>query len=136
MRREVENINPLDTDPDKAIGIQVPFNVDSVFKSTYTTKEALKVNMINYLLTAQGERYYNPTFGTPIREQLFENITESSIESLKNIIRQGISIYFPKVKIDKIEIIGVPDENLINLQMSFAVVNTNIEDELVINFEQ
>ena len=36
------------------VGVAIPFNAPGVFKTTYTTKEAVKNNLINFFLTNQN----------------------------------------------------------------------------------
>ena len=128
-------INPLDLQPRKAVGVSLPFSGQAVFNSTYQTKDAIKTNIINYFLTGVGERYLNPTFGSPLRNQLFENITEGSLTEVENLIRQGVFLYFPNVSPSRIDVESPSDSNTISLSMSYSINNTNIEDELTINFE-
>ena len=40
MAFNVKNINPLDRQPRKAIGVDLPFSGDGVFNSTFQTKDA------------------------------------------------------------------------------------------------
>lgn len=128
-------INPLDQQPRKAVGVSLPFSGKAVFNSTYQTKDAIKTNIINYFLTGVGERYMNPTFGTPLRNQLFENITQDKLSEIKDIIRQGLYLYFPKVIPSVMNLESTPDTNTISFFMSYSISQTNIEDELLINFE-
>lgn len=128
-------INPLDQQPRKAVGVSLPFSGQAVFNSTYQTKDAIKTNIINYFLTGVGERYMNPTFGTPLRNQLFENITQDKLSEIKDIIRQGLYLYFPKVIPSVMDLESTPDTNTISFFMSYSISETNIEDELLINFE-
>lgn len=132
----IKKIDPLDLQPRKAIGVKIPFSSKSVFESTYQTKDAIKTNLINYLLTGQGERYFEPTFGTPLRNLLFENISQNAIEEVKAVIRQGVGLYFPRVNITQIEVQANPDTNTVLVSFAYKLQDTNIEDEIVINFEQ
>lgn len=136
MAFNYRKIDPLDLQPRKAIGVKIPFSSNAVFESTYETKQAIKTNLINYLLTGQGERYLNPTFGTPLRNLLFENITRDKLEEVRNVVREGIGLYFPKIKLNDINVISDPDNNSATLDFTYSIVDTNIEDEVVINFEQ
>ena len=77
MAFEAKKINPLDRQPRKAIGVSLPFTGLGVFNSTFATKDAIKNNLINFFLTGKGERFLNPTFGTGLRNLLFENINKS-----------------------------------------------------------
>jgi len=136
MAFNIRKINPLDLQPRKAVGVSLPFSGNAVFNSTYQTKDAIKTNIINYFLTGIGERYLNPTFGTPLRNQVFENITQDRLEEIKNIIRQGLSLYFPRVLPTTMRVEAQPDINIISFYMTYSISETNIDDELLINFEQ
>jgi hypothetical protein len=57
-----KKIFPIDTKPGTAVGVALPFNAPGVFYSTYTTKDAIRNNLINFFLTNPPERYLNPTF--------------------------------------------------------------------------
>tara|TARA_R110000803_G_scaffold107720_2_gene175873 strand:+ start:243 stop:653 length:411 start_codon:yes stop_codon:yes gene_type:complete len=135
MAFNTRRIDPLDLQPRKAIGVSLPFSGTAVFNSTYQTKDAIKTNIINYFLTGVKERYLNPTFGTPLRNQVFENITEDSISEIKEVVRQGLYLYFPRVVPTLMEVEGTPDTNTLSFFMRYSIADTNIEDELLINFE-
>lgn len=136
MAFEVRKIDPLDLQPRKAVGVKLPFSGRAVFNSTYQTKDAIKTNLINYFLTGKGERFLNPTFGNSLRSQLFENITEDKTKIIDRLVRADLELYFPRVKPSTINTVGIPDSNTIQFSMSYQVTDTNIEDEVVINFEQ
>ena len=66
-------VNPLDLQKNIAIGVSLPYNGPAgPFNSTYSTKDQVKSNLINLLLTVPGERIMNPDFGCRLREVLFE----------------------------------------------------------------
>jgi phage baseplate assembly protein W len=129
-------INPLDLQPRKAIGVSLPLSGAAVFNSTYVTKDAIRTNIINYFLTGQGERYMNPSFGTIIRNLMFENINQNMVDRVKSTVRAGLSEYFPSVVPNDFKVIGTPDSNTVTLSLKYSIKNTNIQDEVVINFEQ
>ena len=58
---------PNDTRPRVGIGVSLPFSSGGVFTPNYTTKEAIKNNLINFFLTNVGERPGNPEFGGGLR---------------------------------------------------------------------
>lgn len=136
MAFEVKKIHPLDLQPRKAVGVSLPFSAKDVFTPTYTTQEATKVNLINYILTGTGERYLNPDFGIDLRSLLFEQMVEDKIEEIEYKIRQGIALWFPNVVINKIEITSDTSTGILRAYMKYGVQFTNIQDELLINFEQ
>ena len=135
MAFEVKRINPLDLQPRKAVGVSLPFSSNSVFNSTYTTKDALKSNLINHFLTDTGERYLNSTLGAGLRRILFDQMTDDKQEEIYYIITTGLSKWFPTLQVDNLSINPFPDENRIEIALRYSVSQTNISDELVINFE-
>jgi len=136
MAYNVQRINPLDLQPRKAVGVALPFQGRAVFNSTYTSKDATKANLINFFLTAQYERVFNVNFGAGLRNLLFEQITEDSLQTIKDTIQRGLEVYFPQVITNSMQLTASPDSNTVSFELKYSVRETNITDELVINFEQ
>tara|TARA_X000001382_G_scaffold109965_1_gene86337 strand:+ start:514 stop:924 length:411 start_codon:yes stop_codon:yes gene_type:complete len=135
MAFEAKKINPLDLQPRKAIGVSLPFSGLSVFNSTFTTKDAIKNNLINFFLTGKGERFLNPTFGTGLRNLLFENITKQNVDAIDGEVRDSLRNNFPQVVPVKINTVGSPDDNTVTFSMRYQIQDTGIEDTVAINFE-
>ena len=131
-----KRINTLDLQPRKAVGVKLPFTARAVFESTFTTKDATRTNIINYFLTGVGERYMNPGFGTTIRNLMFNNLTESTTSELEAEVRAGLNAYFPNIITTEFRVDPLPDSNSISLFIRYAIRDTNINDEVLINFEQ
>jgi phage baseplate assembly protein W len=134
MAYNIININPLDLQPSKGVGIKVPFDGPTGLNVTYTTKEAVKSNILNFFLTGKRERIMNPIFGAGIREQLFEQITNNTAENLEDIITFGLNDYFPQIQLIDLNVNASPDQNLIQIYFSYSIKNTNMQDEITINF--
>lgn len=124
---------PVDTLPDVAVGVSLPFTGKAVFNQTFITKDQIKTNLINFFLTNKGERYFNPSFGSGLRDSLFEMIDSNTLDNLDNKIKEELSIYFPTVKIENLEINALPNENIINMVLAYRVLNQSL-DEIEINF--
>ena len=135
MAFNVRRINPLDLQPRKAVGVAIPFSAQAVFNSTFTTRDAIKVNLINYFLTGTKERVFNINFGAGLRNLLFEQITDASIEKVSEQVKTGLSKYFPTVVVDQMILTPVPESNTISFLLKYSVRDTNIEDLITINFE-
>jgi len=131
----VIRVNPLDLQKNIAIGVSLPFNAPGVFKSTYTTKDQIKSNLINLLLTDIGERVMNPGFGTNLRRFIFEGITELNIEALKTNLINSISIYIPEVTVQNITITPNADYNLISLSIDYILNISNTPDQVTVQFQ-
>jgi len=135
MAFDAKRINPIDRQPRKAVGVSLPFSGKAVFNSTFETKEAIKSNIVNYLLTGKGERYMNPTFGSGIRDELFTNVNRENTSSLEVKVATELRNYFPNLAIVQLSITPSPDSNMISLSINFKVKETQVEDEVTINFE-
>lgn len=129
MAYEVKKIFPIDTTPSVAVGISIPFNSPSVFNSTYLTKDAIKNNLINYLLTNKGERYLNPNFGGNLRKFLFEQITDDNLDNIKSDIQSHIGSNFSNITINEFNILK-SNENEISIYFTYNINNTGIQDQV------
>lgn len=132
------NIFPLDKQPRKAVGIAYPFSSFAVsgsstpFKVNYTTKDQINSNLAVFFYTNKGERPLNPNYGGGLRDILFDQLTDNTYETVKKIIRDSLSTYFPEVNLKKLEVFGDPDGLTLKVIMSYTVFNEN--DTLELNF--
>jgi len=127
-------IDPIDFNTSAAVGVDIPFNGNAVFKSNFQTKDALKNNLINFFLTDPGERFLNPTFGGGLRAFIFEQITNNNLDFLKEDISGKLNNSFPNINIISLNVLKNDDFNSINVELNYQVSNTNISDTININF--
>ena len=130
----VRNVDLLDTKPSTGIGVSVPFDGPTGINTTFTTKDTIKSNLVNFILTGKRERVFNPSFGSGVRELLFQPITDDIIDQVDNLIRGGVENYFPTVDIQDLEVTLQPNNHSFNIYLSYTIINTNIEDEVQITF--
>jgi phage baseplate assembly protein W len=127
-------VNPLDLQKNIVIGVSLPFNAVGVFNKTYSTKDQIKSNLINLLLTDKGERIMNPEFGTDLRKSLFENITNSSLELLKIKIVDAVGIFIPEIFLGDISIDSDPDHNSLSVTINYRLIISNTPDQVTVQF--
>jgi phage baseplate assembly protein W len=127
-------INPIDLNPNLAVGVNLPFSGPSVFTSNYLTSDAIKNNLINYFLTNPGERPLNPTFGGGLRSFIFQQISENSLDGLKENVSLKLETYFPNVIINSLDVLKRDDENSVVVQLKYSIANSNINDNLTFQF--
>ena len=137
-RRNIK-INPIDLPQnDKvAVGVTFPFDGPAVFNSSYTTKDQVKSNLINLLLTSPGERLMNPEFGVGIRQYLFEQVIDK--EFLKNKITDGAQIYIPQIEIDDVfikreNLTTTPELHTVRISLYYKVLADRSTDAILLNF--
>ena len=114
----------------------MPFTSDQVFTTTYTTQDAIKANLINYFLTGKSERFFNPDLGAGLRGILFDQMTEDLQTEIEYVVQTGLATWFPNVVVNQLTTQASPDSNTFTLFLRYSIANTNIQDELLINFEQ
>jgi phage baseplate assembly protein W len=129
-------IDPRDFQINTAVGVGLPFNAPGVFNSIYSTKEQIKFNLINLILTSKGERIENPNFGTTLRNQLFGQMTEETLLVVKDDIVDTVSLYIPEVSIQDVELIIEPNEtsNTLLVKITYSILISGETDNITVNF--
>jgi phage baseplate assembly protein W len=126
-------VDPRDFQINTAIGVALPFNAPGVFNSVYSTKDQIKYNLINLIMTSQGERIENPNFGTILKQQLFEQISEETFPIIKSSITNAVEQYMPEVAIDTIDIVPYADDNTLVVTINYRILLSNQPDIITIN---
>jgi phage baseplate assembly protein W len=134
MAIEARNINPVDLKRSTGIGVSIPFSGLAVFNTTYTTDQAIKNNLLNYLLTRTNERVFNPNFGASIQTLVFEALTDKKIQEFKSLLEEQIKRQFPDIDIQNIDITSNPDLNTLYITVAYIITRYRISDELTIEF--
>lgn len=99
----------------------------------YTSQDT--VSLINYsihqiLMTLPGERFWNPTFGSLLRKMNFENTSQTTITTIKNIIIDSLTQWEPRISVTAKDITVTPtvktDTALttnVKVQIQYTVTN-------------
>ena len=126
-------INPLDINRNVTIGVAFPLNEVNMFKGTQTVKEQVKSNLINLLLTEQGERVNEPNFGVGLKKLLFEqNINKEELEEKINF---QINFYIPEITLISVSVGSIDNENKIHLTISYRFNLDGTTDALTTTFQ-
>jgi phage baseplate assembly protein W len=132
---QIIRVNPLDLQKNIAIGVSLPFNGPAgPFNKTYSTKDQVKSNLINLLLTNRGERIFNPEFGSDLKRVLFEGITDDLTSTVQNIISTSISIFIPEIESSKAIVSSNQDNNSISVTVYYKLKLSGISDQVTIEF--
>ncbi len=124
-------IDPLDLNTRKALGVRIPFNKKNIFDFNYTTKDQIKSNLINLLLTSPGERFHEPTYGVGMRDYLFEQNSEemsSKIGSLKKIISKKLSTHIPQIRLNTLKV--SPNNNNLIVNINYTILLDNDTNQI------
>lgn len=117
----------VDTE-DKSVGVSDCFTKgnNGYFAVNYTTKEQIKSDLKNLILTNKGERLMQPEFGCDLRKALFEQIDEGTgvYDYIQTEIQSSISRWLPYVDVENIEIYSENndrDNNVIRVQLNYSL---------------
>jgi phage baseplate assembly protein W len=134
QKRIYTQVDPINLETDVAVGVPFPFNADGVFYSSYTTKEQVKSNLLNVLLTEPGERLYNPLFGVGIRNLLFEQGID--LEKLRSRIKMQTEIYVPEITITDVVVNKAPHSHVLFIRLTYKLNINNDPDSIQLNFNE
>lgn len=116
------------------IGVSFPFSGDAVFNTTYQTRDQIRTNLINYLLTNSNERVFNPDFGADLRRSLFD-IENQSIEDVREQIEARVIELFPLINIEEITVKTLSDNHTIQFSIVYSISSYGINDTVNINLQ-
>ena len=126
MAYQLEKTFIVDTQ-DKSVGLSLPIGGanNGYFAVNYTTKNQIKSNLKNLILTEPGERLGNPKFGTPLRKFIFETYSGGQFEmDIEETITTAVSTYLPYVTIESIIFDNNndnKDKHLVNLELKYSI---------------
>ena len=86
----------------------------------FAVKQAVK----NLLLTSEGEKPFNPNFGSNLNSALFSLDTEFDPEYVQNLIYDAITNYEPRASVLSVAVQMQSDYNALDASVEFQVVNT------------
>jgi phage baseplate assembly protein W len=85
------------------------------------------------VLTSKGERIENPNFGTILKQQLFEPISEQTIPLIRSSITNAVDEYLPEIAINTIDIVPYTDENTLVVTIKYIILLSAQPDNVIIN---
>ena len=132
---QTTRVDPLDLNKNTAIGVGLPFNKPGVFKSTFSTRDQTKSNIVNLLLTNKGERIMNPEFGADISYLLFEGMTDSNIANIQDKVTTAINNYIPQIIVDSVDVVYDQTYYTINITINYRSIISGTSDQVNVEFQ-
>ena len=131
--------NPISAVP---IGLTLPIQDGNsgYFAQSFDTLTQVKSNIINLLNTRQGERRFQPTFGTRLWNLTFEQNIDTLKDQAVSIVNEDIMSWIPNVSITNItanlltnnQINSNTDMYILEVAVSFVVNLTKQSDTVVV----
>lgn len=116
---------PLKTDVD-----------DSDYLAIKKIESLVRQNLKNLILTNPGERMMDPAFGVGIKRFLFENRTNTTINTIRNLITGQTKKYMPFVGINSVEFTTSEDNlNYLGINIYYTIIPTKLSDSLFLELQ-
>ncbi len=127
-------VNPVDLETNVALGLDLPMNDShgARFKQNYLSIDQAVANAKNLLKTEPGERAMLPQFGCGLRKTLFEQLTDQSIEVLRDRIQQNFATFLPYIFIHELNITPKPDENKLLVQLVIGLSELGLDRRAIL----
>lgn len=127
----------------KPIGITLPIQGGNTgyFAQSFDTLTQVKTNILNLLNTRQGERRFEPTFGTRLWSLVFEQNIDTLKDQAINIVSEDIAAWIPNVTVVDVtanlltndQITANRDMYILNIAVTFTVNVTKQTDTVIVS---
>tara|TARA_R100001082_G_C4300382_1_gene132143 strand:- start:191 stop:589 length:399 start_codon:yes stop_codon:yes gene_type:complete len=124
---------------------KLPLNIDEIngYALNQNFKEVARQNLKMVILTSPGERIMIPEFGVGIRNYLFENVNNSTFNTIRQRIDNQVASYLPYITITNIEFSSERNDgtsgvepssnsNYVNIRIRYSVPSMFISDTLIL----
>tara|TARA_B100001996_G_scaffold123125_1_gene93134 strand:- start:1928 stop:2335 length:408 start_codon:yes stop_codon:yes gene_type:complete len=108
---------------DLSIGMKNNPNTEDF--SVVKNENAIKQSIKNLILTGFGERPFQPTKGSRLRQMLFENFDVFMAEELKEEIFNVCSRFEPRVVINEVRL-EVADTNDLEVEVDYTIIGETL----------
>lgn len=88
--------------------------------------EAVKNSIVTAFLTSPGDKILSPTYGMDLRQFLFEPIDAFLIDIITDLIMSDLPVMEPRIEVENVEVMGVPDDNSISITLQINVPSLDI----------
>ena len=113
------SVREIDRNDDKYVGIRFPldYSPEGFFYKTKTVLEQSKANLRNLLLTTPGERIFQPSFGSRLKNIVFEQ-GQDIPSRIEEAIRSAVDKHLAYINV--INVFTTQQDNTINVSIEFT----------------
>jgi phage baseplate assembly protein W len=87
---------------------------------------AISRSVKNLVLTSQGEKFFDSSFGTKVSKLLFENIDEMTASIIKDEISFTLTTYEPRIELINISVKPNYDENEFAVTIQYKIIGIDV----------
>jgi phage baseplate assembly protein W len=104
-----------------------PFTDDlSIVNNDNSIKQAVK----NIILTAPGEKPFQPLVGSSVNRLLFEPLDAFTADAIAEEITTTINQFEPRVKLTNVEVTPIIEGNKLNVSLEYRIVGLPIVETI------
>jgi|TARA_B100001094_G_scaffold258634_1_gene258480 phage baseplate assembly protein W len=104
-----------------------PFTDDlSIVNNDNSIKQAVK----NIILTAPGEKPFQPLVGSSVNRLLFEPLDAFTADAIAEEITTTINQFEPRVKLTNVEVTPIFEGNKLNVSLEYKIVGLPIVETI------
>jgi phage baseplate assembly protein W len=100
-----------------------PLNRDLIGLKNET---AIARSVKNLVLTSQGEKFFDSSFGTKVSKLLFENIDEMTASIIKDEISFTLNTYEPRIEVTDLSVKPNYDENEFAVTIQYKIIGIDV----------
>lgn len=112
------NINKLYSDIDPEM--KMDWNKDV---SRSLGLRSIKNSLLGIITTRKGSRPFDPEFGCDLSDQLFENMTPLTADTVERNIESAVRNYEPRIDKLSVNVIPVYDDYTLIVEIRFSVID-------------
>lgn len=112
------NIDKLYSDLDPDMRIAWDFDVSKTLGA-----RAVKNSLLGIITTRKGSRPFDPLFGCDLSNELFENMTPLTNDTVRRNIISAVRNYEPRISKLDVQVLALYDDNAIIVTVTFSIVD-------------
>jgi len=89
-----------------------------------TDAAAVKQAVKNLLLTNQGEKPFNPSYGGSLQGLLFDLLDDDAEDEIEDLIIVSVENYEPRARVLEVDVRPQIDNNAVSVRITFQIINT------------
>ncbi len=103
-----------------------------------SAEEDIRESLFILLSTDPGERVMQPTYGCGLKTQIFEEINETAVTVIVDLIKRAILFFEPRILVENIRVDSDSSEDILNglikINITYIVRVTNNRHNIVYPF--
>ncbi|PSJ18964.1 GPW/gp25 family protein [Nitrosomonas supralitoralis] len=103
-----------------------------------SAEEDIRESLYILLSTNPGERVMQPTYGCDLKTMVFEELSETNVTVIVDLVKRAILFFEPRVTVEKVSVNSDDLEDtlygLINIEITYIVRATNNRHNIVYPF--